>query len=542
MANHGDYTRHGGDPRDSTRNPRNPRNPRTGTGTGTGTSELTRWGIFLGVALALSLLVWGGWWLVRHHDDIPVRAGGAGDSGPNVTIGLTGVPDSLDIRTASGAQSDRLSRVLIGNVYETLLDVNDKNEIVGGLASKWETSADGKTLTLTMRSGLTFANGHTLDSTDAVWSIQQAVEGQWPNADTKFKRLASVTNPSPTTVVITLSEPDPTLTRTLAGRLGIVYDAEATIDYAKQTAGSGPFDVTSFKDGVMTLKARDGGGAKTGTITLKYYADDDTLMEQADFGGLDLILPDSAASADKLKDDSSFTTATGASTRKVSLLYNNDADSILSDVQARQAMRLMLDKSALANGRADVAQVLGGPIGPLEPGYEDLTSVLTYDSAKGQSMMGYFYSSYVGTVKLVAPTRYQALAQAIADQYNTQNVKVTVETLDDDQLDQRAQSRDFQLMLTELDGEDGSAIFSTPDSTPHYTNADAQSQYAAAATAANATDYANGLKTYARTVSEDAASDWLYAKRNAVVARKTLSGYPTQLTDTRLPLKNLAKQ
>lgn len=524
MANHGNGTRI----------------PRTAHGTnGNALGELKRWGIFLGVAIALSALVWIGWALVQHRSVVP-GLGGSASSGDSVTIGLTGVPDSLDIRTASGTQSDRLSRVLIGNVYETLLDVDDKNQITGGLASKWETSADGRTLTLTMRSGLTFANGDTLDSTDAVWSIQQAVEGKWPDADAKFKRLASVTNPNPTTVVITLSEPDPTLTRTLTGRLGIVYDADANVNYAKQTAGSGPFTVDSFKDGVMTLKARSGGGAKIGTVTLKYFADDDTLMKQADFGGFDMILPDFASSADHLAGDSSFTTMYGASTRKVTLLYNNDADSILSDVQARQAMRLMLDKAALANGRKqDVEQVLGGPIGPLEPGYENITSILPYDSAKGRSMMSYFSSGYIGTLKLVTTAAYTSLAQAIAAQYQTVGIPVDVETVDATQLDQRAQSRDFQLMLTELDGEDGSAIFAAPDSTPHYTNADAQSQYAAAATAANATDYANGLKTYARTVSEDAASDWLYTKRNAVVAKKTLNGYPTQLIDTRLPLKDL---
>ena len=524
MANHGN---HGG---------------RRGNGGNGGVGEPVRWVIFLGVAALLAALVWGGWTLWRNRNDIPGLTGGGPKPGTSVTIGLTGVPSSLDIRTASGSESDRLSRVLIGNVYETLLDVNEKNEITGGIASKWETSADGRTLTLTLRSGLTFANGDTLDSTDAVWSIQQAVEGKWPGADTAFKRLASVTNPNPTTVVIALSQPDATLTRALTGRLGIVYDAEANIDYATQSAGSGPFTVGSFKDGVLTLKARDGGDAKVGTVTLKYFADDDTLMKQADFGGFDMILPDQAASADSLKNDSSFTIATGSSTRKVSLLYNNDADSILSDIQARQAMRLMLDKTTLTNGRADVAQVLGGPIGPLEPGYEDLTSVLPYDSTKGRSMMSYFSAGYIGTVKLVADSRYQSLAQAIADQYNAVGIPVAVETAGAEQLTQRAQSRDFQLMLTELDGEAGTAVFSTPDSTPHYTNADAQSQYDAAVAATNATDYANGLKTYARTVSEDAASDWLYAKRNAIAASTSLGGYPTQMTDTRLVLTGVEKR
>ncbi|NEG55294.1 ABC transporter substrate-binding protein [Bifidobacterium platyrrhinorum] len=506
-------------------------------------SEAARWGVFLGVAALLTALLWAGWALIQHRDVVPGLGADGVKSGPAVTVGLTGAPDTLDIRTATGATSDALDRALIGNVYETLISRDDKNALTPGLASKWTTSADGKTLTLTLRSGLTFSNGHTLDSADVVASLQQAVEGKWPGADTKLKALSAVTNPNPTTVKIALSQPDATLTRTLSGRFGIVYDSEANIDYATKAVGSGPFTVSSFDAGkAIVLAARQGGDAKVGTATLKYYADDASLVQAAKSGDVDLALPDEAGDADALKDDASVTLTQGASTRKVTLLYNGDSDSILSDVQVRQSLRLLLDKQALTAGRADVAQVLGGPIGPLEPGYEDLTSVLAHDSAKAHSMLSYFGSGYIGTIKLIAPTRYQQLAQAIADQYNAEGLTVTVEALDDAQLAQRVQNRDFQLLLTDLDGTDGTAMFANAQSDARYTNADAQSQYAAAVAATNDAAYADGLRTYARTVSEDAASDWLYAKRNVVVASKSLSGYPTQMTDDFLPLANVAKR
>ena len=54
--------------------------------------------------------------------------------------------------------------------------------------------------------------------------------------------------------------------------------------------------------------------------------------------------------------------------------------------------------------------------------------------------------------------------------------------------------------------------------------------------------YEDGLKTYARTVSGTAASDWLYARKTALVASTQLAGYSAQMIDEHLPLANIAKQ
>lgn len=502
---------------------------------------LVNWLVFIGVAAALGALVWTGWSLLNHRIPIPAFQNTV-VSRSSITVGLTDAPSTLDIRTAD---STALDRALIGNVYETLLDVDDNGALSPGVASSWTVSEDGLAIDFTLRKGLAFSNGHKLDSSDVVQSIQQAVEGQWPDAAAKFAHLASVTNPDANTVRIELTEPDATLPYTLAGRLGIVYDAEADIDYATEAVGSGPFTVDRFKQDKWTeirLAAREDGEAKTASITLHYYADDSSLLKAAEYGNVDLIAPEDPANADQLAEDPSYTVTHGMSTRKTVLVYNNDADSILSDQRARQAMRLMLDKQSLANGRADVGQTLGGPIGPLEPGYEDLTSILAYDRTTGQSMLSYFSASYIGTIVIIAPQRMQTLAQAIADQYGQAGLNIRLDTLDDATYAQRLADRDFQLALTETDGADGTAAYADPQSDAHYTNADAQSQYQAAVRSTTDDAYRQGLKTYARTISEDAASDWLYAERTAIAASNKLTGVPGNMTDTRLALKDLARK
>ena len=194
-------------------------------------NERFRWVVFLVVAAVLSALVWVGWSVITRSHSIP----GLLDSGPDtkVSVGITDMPQSLDIRATASASAERL---LLDNVYETLLTVDQNNQLKPGVATDWKTSDDGLTYTLPIASGLTFSNGHTLDAGDVVWSLQQAITQKYAGVD-DLGDLKSATNPNDSTVVITLAQTNPTLLRALSGRLGIVYDSEAgDADYAKQAS------------------------------------------------------------------------------------------------------------------------------------------------------------------------------------------------------------------------------------------------------------------------------------------------------------------
>lgn len=113
----------------------------------------SKWGIFLGVAVALGALVVVGWTFMQNR----FQPGSSLDA--DVTIGIDDMPQSLDIRSDSSAAAERL---LVDNVYETLVTVDQDNKLQPGLATSWKISDDGLTVTLTLQSGVTFSNGHTL--------------------------------------------------------------------------------------------------------------------------------------------------------------------------------------------------------------------------------------------------------------------------------------------------------------------------------------------------------------------------------------------
>ena len=498
-----------------------------------------RWAVFVAVAAALCMLLWAGWTLLKDSHVIDHVSSIQSDTA--VTIGVPDAPSSIDIRTDD---NPAIEQALLGNVYETLVSRGQDNSLTAGLAKQWDVSEDGLTYTFTLQSGLRFSNGHALDSSDVVWSLQQAVQQQYVGSEA-LDHLAEVANPDKDTVTITLSSPDPTLPRTLAGRAGIVYDEDASIDYARQALGSGPFTVSEFRQGVsIALRGNDsywGQAPASSQITLRYFADESSMVEALRNGEIDMALPLSAATAQSLSEDPTLMVATGESLNKTTLVFNNDADSILSDSQMRQAIRYLVDTAVITQSQADASQELGGPIGPLDPGYEDLTGLFPHDTDQGAALASYFGTSYYGGgLRFVVQQEYATLATTIASQIEQGGVPVNVEALAENDYQVRIDSRQFDLTLRTEDGDDSAAQYADPQSLSQYTDSQAQDQYKAAMAALNDEEYQDGLRAFARTVSQDAASDWLYSCRTFVAAQPRLSGYATNMVDRWLPLTDIA--
>ena len=513
--------------------------------------ELKRWGIFILITALLGALIWCGLTLYRH-----LRGNESGGSGQPVTIGLTDPPRSLDIRTETGTT---VERAWLGNVYETLIGIDEHNQLVPSLASAWSTSDDGLTMTLSIRQGVRFSNGDELDATDAVWSLQHIITNKYQGVD-QLGNLASVSNPDAHTVIIRLRSPDPALPRSLAGRAGIVYDGEARIDYATTAVGSGPLRIdrifTSDNDDSptaqgsaiesITLKRRNdywGAQAASSAITLRYYDDDSSLAEALDAGhDMDVAYPSQASTAQRYADDKRFSLSSAASSTMMVLAFNNDADSPFSDERIRKALRHMIDKDALMASQPDADQKLGGPIPPLEPGYEDLTGLFPYDAAQGRSMLSIFPARYIGTLRLIAEPDARSVAQTIASQLQASGVDVDVEIISDHNvyLD-HLQAKNYAMALLAVDAESSMGAFASAQAPYYFENAEVQQAWSQAMGAANDDDYVNGLRRYARAVSQNAASEWLYTIKTYAIAGQTVTGLPTIMTGSRLDASRIAK-
>ncbi|WP_309569532.1 ABC transporter substrate-binding protein, partial [Deinococcus sp.] len=105
---------------------------------------------------------------------------------------------------------------ILTNLYDTLLQpTTDGKRVQPGLASGYVVSKDGKTLTLTLRPGIKFADGSSITAADVKWNLDRARNpdnGAWNNLIASIASVAASGNK----VTLTLKHPDPVLPAALA--------------------------------------------------------------------------------------------------------------------------------------------------------------------------------------------------------------------------------------------------------------------------------------------------------------------------------------
>ena len=98
---------------------------------------------------------------------------------------------------------------MVTNLYDTLLRNGEKGALQPGLAEKHEVSADGKTITLTLRDGVKFSDGSALTADDVVFSLERArnPDGPWGNLLASVEAMKGAGK----TVTLTMKQADPTI-------------------------------------------------------------------------------------------------------------------------------------------------------------------------------------------------------------------------------------------------------------------------------------------------------------------------------------------
>jgi peptide/nickel transport system substrate-binding protein len=162
----------------------------------------------------------------------------------DLTLALSATPPTLDPAKLDLGESSSIW----GSLYDTLLNIDIKGKVQGNAAESWQYSSDAKTLTLKLRSGMKFSNGEEVTAEDAVKTIERTQKTPGlRQGDTKY--ITGVKAPDDRTLVITLSQPDPSLLINLASGLGVIAHP-STLDSprtATDPVGSGPYVLNKDK-------------------------------------------------------------------------------------------------------------------------------------------------------------------------------------------------------------------------------------------------------------------------------------------------------
>lgn len=209
-------------------------------------------------------------------------------------IGLASDPDILDptlSRTSAG-------RVVFSGMCDKLVEIDAKLNFVPQLATAWAWQDEGKTLALTLRPGVKFHDGATMDAASVQASLQRHLTMQGSTRRAEMGPITAIDATGPLEVKIRLSAPFAPLVAALSDRAGMMMSSASAAQngetFAKAPGCAGPYRLTRriAQDRIELEKFTDYWDAKSIAFdTAVYRPIPDTTVRAANLrsGVLDVI-------------------------------------------------------------------------------------------------------------------------------------------------------------------------------------------------------------------------------------------------------------
>lgn len=176
---------------------------------------------------------------------LPLVSCGAYNSRPpagTVVFLIENMPTNLDPRIGTDAQSQYLD----GLLFDSLVQRNDRMQIIPDLATSWETP-NLQTYIFHLRRGVRFHNGEPLTAADVKFTFESMIDGslKTPKGGRGLALITAIDTPDPYTVIFHLRQPYVSfLTDIVRPALGIVprpTSASTLPNPAEDPIGTGPF-------------------------------------------------------------------------------------------------------------------------------------------------------------------------------------------------------------------------------------------------------------------------------------------------------------
>ncbi|WP_299689930.1 ABC transporter substrate-binding protein [uncultured Tateyamaria sp.] len=298
----------------------------------------------------------------------PARA----DTPDNMLVVAQNIDDIVTIDPASAYEFS--SGEYVANTYDTLVryDATDTTVLAPALATEWQVDAANKTVTFTLRDGVTFHSGNPLRGADVV--------GSWKRVVTLDKAPAfiltqlgwtpdnieqMVTADGNTVTVRYVGDFAPSFVlNVLAARPASIVDMETVTANAvdgdmghawmnKNSAGTGPFSLGTYRPAdILTLEANPDyyqGGPAMDRVVIQHNPEGATQRLQLEAGDIDMaknLDPGQIAGLDGV-DGVRVETYPQAAVHWVS--FNQKTDS-LTDPAVWEAARYLVDYRGMADG------------------------------------------------------------------------------------------------------------------------------------------------------------------------------------------------
>lgn len=283
--------------------------------------------------------------------------------------------DGRDPATATAFQTVQT----LGLVYDTLIETDDDGQLQPGLATEWEVSDDGTTVTLTLREDVQFHNGSQFTAADVKATLDRVLDPETGSVvASNLNNVEEVRADGDTTVQIELGQPDAALLNVLSqSGTSILDEEDITADnVGREVNGTGPFRWGSWDQGQqVTLEANGdywGDVPQLGTVEMRVIPDESSILSGMDAGSFHLGIVTDPSVANQA--DTDAMQVLSQPTLSYHVLQLNAQRGPLSKLPVRQAIACAIDREQVVETAYFGEGEVTGPI--TSPAYD-------YDATQG---------------------------------------------------------------------------------------------------------------------------------------------------------------
>ena len=364
--------------------------------------------------------------------------------------GTLAVGNDLELLTLDPIASTYLiEREIYYNIYESLLTMDTKANIMPGLATSYKAS-DPQTYVFTLRDDVTFQDGTKFDAGAAKWNLDRYIQTPGSYRAVELASVASVEARNTNTLVLHLKQADSSLLSQLVDRAGMMLSPNAVqkggAGFKRNPvgAGSGPFQFKEWIIGdhltiIRNPHYRVSHLPYLDTVIYHPITDLNASLDQLRSGSLDLVRTIAGKDVATVKSDSNLVYRQTPSFGYDSIQLN--CGGAFSDPKKRQAVAMAIDRSQLERTVFfNVGPIGYGPIPPKSWAFVPSEQIYGKTDLKAARNMA---GSFSFTLKNTNGTTAVQEAQLIQAQLQQAGITMNIQTLDSGTLTQQTQQHNF---------------------------------------------------------------------------------------------------
>jgi peptide/nickel transport system substrate-binding protein len=336
-------------------------------------------------------------------------------------------------------------------VYEQLVNMNDKLEVIPGLAESWDVASPTEYI-FTLRKGPAFSNGRVVTTADVVGSFERLLDkslgASWTGQLGPVKAVEAIGNSQ---VKFTLSSPYtaflPALAHISTSVLPIQELNAKTFDPTKELLGSGPYKVVSHSaNQSWTFTANDhywqAGQPAIKQVQIQIIPDVSSQVAALRAGTINVANFESPDAPTLLKAVPNVKVVLQESTDYYRIDVNEKGTSKLKDQRVRRALNIAIDRQELAD---EALAGLGKPTAATPPGFTDSvtpaelsTASLTLDDARALVKSAGADGLQFELIASTAYPEFATMAQVLQSQWKQIGLNAQISQLDAGEWEQKA--------------------------------------------------------------------------------------------------------